>query len=180
MKKLIIVIVPILILVVVSLLLIMKEGLSITIKESEIQSAVYKKFPMEMTHLLILKVEYTNPIVEVMDNKDRIRIGFTLSPLVEVNGKRHSGSVVVNGGFRYDPTLGKVFLTGFEVEKLQLDGYKSVQLDKITGAISLTLEGVYSKHAVYTLKDDIKQKTAKMVVRKVTIRNKAVTIDLGL
>ena len=179
MKRILITIAIILVVAIIVVGIMLKNGVSITITESEIQSAVYKKFPMEITHFLILRMEYTNPVVELIDNKERVRLGLTLSPVLEVNGKRHTGTVVVNGGFRYEPGLGHVYLTGFQVETLQLDGYKSVQLDKISEAISNRLEDVYSKYPIYTLGDDVKEKTVKMLVRDVTIRNKAVTILLG-
>jgi len=157
----------------------LKNGVSIRISEAEIQSIVYSKFPIDKTHFLVLKIEYKDPLVELINNTEQVRMGITLSPYLEIKGKRYSGTAIVNGRFRYEPVTGKIFLTGFSVESLQLDDIFSIKLDKLSMSISEMLEDVYSQYPIYTLKDDIKQGSAKMLIRKVEIKNKIVTIHLG-
>ena len=165
----------------VSLLLWLKHGTIVTISEDELRSAIRQQFPMQKTHLLILQVTYSDPVIELLDNRERIRIGLTATPDVTLNGERYSGSAVVQGGFRYEPQTGEFFLTGFSVESIQLEGRKGISLERVSSALSDALEGVFRRYPVYTLRDeDFKQATAKMLVRRISISDKKIHIHLGL
>ncbi len=168
----------------ICLYVVLKEGVTISITEKQIQDGASKVFPLEKTHLSIVKIVYSDPVFEVLDNKQRIRIGLTATPELMINGKKFSGKAIVNGGFRYDPAQGAFFLTGFAVETLEIQtvhGVTGINLEKISEALSLACEKVYEKHPIYTLSDyDLKQKTAKMLVKEIHLRNKTVHISLGL
>lgn len=162
----------------------LKEGITISITEKQIQDGASKLFPIEKTHLSIVKVVYSDPVFEVLDNKKRIRIGLTATPELTLNGKKFSGRAIVNGGFRYDPAKGEFFLTGFTVETIEIQGIhgiKGINLEKVSDALSEACETVYAKHPIYTLSDhNLKQKTAKMLVKEISLWNKTVHITLGL
>ena len=160
---------------------ILRRGVTITIHESEIVTKVNEKFPLERTHLFILTVLYADPVVEFLDESNKVRLGLTATPQLKVNDKTYSGSATVRGGFRYVPEIGEVYLTDFVVENLNIGETKGVNLEMVSTALSAALENVYSKHPVYTLKDDtIKKSTAKMFVRSIDIKDKNVIIHLGL
>ena len=158
-----------------------RNGLKITLSEKEIQDSVNNNFPMEKTHLKFFKIMYSNPIIELLDDSNRVRIGLTATPRILINGKLNAGTAVANGGFKYEPTTGNVFLTGFKIEKLAINQNTNISLDLISMALSAELEDYYSKHPIYTLSDtEFKQKTAKMVVKELKIHNKKVVITLGM
>lgn len=158
-----------------------KQGVVIRISENEIQKAVAVKFPLEKTHIAILNVKYSDPLIELLEGKNRIRIGITATPQIKVVGKTNSGSAIVNGSFRYEAGTGKVFLTDFKVEKIVIDESKKLNLDLLSIALSYELDDVYSIYPIYTLSDnDFKQKTAKMVVKDVFVKNKFLEIHFGL
>lgn len=159
----------------------LKQGFVIRISEKEIQDAVAVRFPIEKTHIAILNVKYSDPLIELLEGKNRVRIGITATPQIMVGGKTHSGSAVVNGSFRYEAGTGKVFLTDFKVEKIVIDESKKLNLDLLSIALSYELDDIYSVYPIYTLSDtDFKQKTAKMVVKDITVENNNLEIHFGL
>ena len=159
----------------------LKEGITIVLTEEEIRAGVAKRFPIEKTHLLILKIVYSDPIIEILESKNRIRIGVTATPKIEINDKTYSGSALVNGGFKFNPSEGSFYLTGFTVETLKLNESKGLKLDKVSNALSDSLEEIFKKHPVYVLPDsDLKHKIIKMVVKDIKVINKSIIITLGL
>ena len=159
----------------------LKHGVTIVLTEDELRSGIERRFPLEKTHLLVIKIIYSNPTFEVLDNKNRIRIGLTATPEIEINEKTYSGSAIVNGGFKFVPEEGSFYLTGFTVEKIAINNNKGINLDRLSSSLSTSLDEIFKKHPVYVIPDtDLKHKIAKMVVKDIQILNKSIVINLGL
>jgi Protein of unknown function (DUF1439) len=157
----------------------MTKGMSITISEREIVERIQEKFPLEKTHLMVFQVRYSDPVLEFLDGENKLRIGLTATPELAINGKEYSGSAIVTGRFRYVPEDGDVFLGDLSVESLQIGNTRGLG-PKLSAALALVLEDIYSKRPLYRLKDhSLKEATAKMLVRKIEIKDKNVVIHQG-
>ena len=86
-----IIILFVIVVLIISGLLIFRKGLTITLSEKEIQDSVNNNFPMEKTHLKFFKIMYSNPIIELLDDSNRVRIGLTATPRILINGKLMAG-----------------------------------------------------------------------------------------
>ena len=158
----------------------MQKGVTLTISESELIQKIEEKFPLEKTHLMVLQVRYSDPVLEFLDGENRLRIGLTATPHILINGKEYSGSAVVTGRFRYVPKDGDVYLSDFSVESLKIGDTRGLG-PKLSSALALLLEDLYSKRPLYSLKNhSLKEATAKMLVKKVEIKDHNVVIHLGL
>ena len=151
--------------------------------ESDIQNTLEKSLPLTKTYLFIIQVTLKNPRVELENGSSRVNAGLDVVFNITVgqNLEPLGGSVDVSGGVRYVSEAGKFFLTGPNVEHLQIKGVSDLYTDKVNEALSKALSEYYLENPIYTLNAfDAKQAAARMVLKNVIVENQDLVITLGV
>ena len=155
----------------------------IKITELQIQEKMREALPLSKTYLFVFQVSLDSPRIELTNGSDRIRAGLDITMNVKLGNEDLplGGSVDASGGVKYVSNEGSFYLTDPEVENLSIQGVPQQYADRVTQVVELALAEYYSAHPVYRLKtDDIKQATAKLVLKDVTIQNQELVVTLGI
>lgn len=157
------------------------EGFVIVVTEPELQAKAAAAFPISKTYLLVFKITYSDPVVRLDAGSDRVAVGLTATPDIEVDGRRLSGTALVSGTIRYEPAQAAFFLDGIRVESLDIAGLPERYRDESLKLTTLALSEYYAKHPVHVLSDaDMKRRAARLLLRSVDVQSKALVITLGL
>jgi hypothetical protein len=156
------------------------EVYTLVITQPELQARADAMFPIRKTYLLVAEIEYAHPRIELDEQGRRVRAALDATTLFTVNQRRLSGSATASGGLRYVPAEGAFYLDRVVVERVVLGGVPDEYADRLTVAATTLLQEHYRTHPVYVLRDDLKQRLAKAVLRDVRVQSGALVIDLGL
>ncbi|MDQ7779157.1 MAG: DUF1439 domain-containing protein [Planctomycetota bacterium] len=185
MKKIVLVIVAVVVLAVAgaAAYFLLGGSVKIRITQAEIQAEMDKTFPISKEHLLVLKVEFSNPKVTLAKDANRITIGLdaTESLNLPIGGKSERGSAAVSGSVGYDSAKGEFYLDDARIEKLDLPRVAD-KYDKIAQEIgSVALRECLNRRTIYKLdQKDYRQSIAKMVLKGIAVENEALVITVGI
>jgi hypothetical protein len=155
------------------------EGFRLVITEAELKSAVAGQFPITKTHLAVIEVTYSDPVIILPDGSDRVVVGMTATPSIPLT-QRLAGIAQVSGALDYRRETGEFFLTGIRVEKLEISGLSERYATMVRGVTSVALKEYFDAHPVYALQSaDTKQSMAKLVLKSVTIRDRTLVVTMG-
>lgn len=155
----------------------------VTIPEKTIKEKLSEKLPLSKTYLFIFDVSLDNPRVNLESGKNRIGVGLDLLLNIRVNGneKPLGGSVDVSGTLKYISEEGAFYLNEPIIENLSIDGLSDKYKSKASTVIEKALTNFYSSRPIYTLKStDVKQATAKLVLKRLEVKNKTILVTLGI
>jgi hypothetical protein len=154
---------------------------TIVIPQEKIQQALNEKFPINKTHLLIFTVQYANPRVILEEGSDRLTAGVDAKALFKMNDVSFSGTAVISGLLEYSRETGEFMLKQATVEKLDIEGIPERYAKKVNDVSTLAVKEYLDRKPVYRLKQsDVKQSLAKLALKKVTVRDQALVVTMGI
>ena len=149
-----------------------------TFTREELQQKANKKFPFDQTALMV-KVTYSNPVVKLDDDSDRIGFGFDAAVKLGDN-KLVTGKVAGEWQVRYEPSEGTLYFDDPSITKFDINGLPSSTRELVARAAQPLLQG-YLKHVpVYKLKKgDLKQDLTQSMLRSVTVQKGKLIVVVG-
>lgn len=151
--------------------------------EADIGARLDEKLPFSDDYFYIFNVTLENPRVDLVNGSDRIAGG--MDAMLKVNLGAQTlpidGSFDLSGGVRYEESEGAFYLNNPVIEKIRLRGLPDRFANRANSALSLGLTEFYAERPIYQFsEDDMKQATAKMVLRDVSVKNQMLHVKLGL
>jgi hypothetical protein len=156
------------------------ERYVLVITQAELQARADARFPISKTYLLLFEIEYANPRISLEPRGNRIHAALDARTRFLVNGKAFSGGATASGGLRYEPAEGAFYLDHLVVDRVHLGGIPPEHLDRCTAVATALLQQHYRSHPVHVLRDDLKQRLAKAVLREVRVQAGTLVVELGL
>lgn len=155
----------------------------VTIPQETIVEKLNEKLPLTKTYLLFFDLTIENPRVDLGIGENRIGVGMDLLLNIRVKGgdKPLGGSVDVSGTIKYSPEEGAFYLAEPEIESLSIQGLPEKHKSKVSTIVKTGLTKFYSSRPIYKLKSsDVKQATAKLVLKNLEVQDESLRITLGL
>jgi hypothetical protein len=149
-----------------------------TFTREDLQQKASKKFPFGQS-ALIVKVTYSNPVVKLDDESDRIGIG--LDAVVKVgDNKLVTGKVAGEWQVRYEASEGALYFDDPTISKFDVNGLSSSTREIVARAAQPLLQGYLRRVPVYKLKKgDLKQELAQSMLKSVTVKNGKLVVVVG-
>jgi len=174
----------------------MKSGLTIKLSESQINTAMAKKFPLEKEYLL-LNVTLDQPQVSLNPELDRLEVNIsaqvkTPKPLAFAIGNKEIGIgketrnqafARIAGTIDYNPESGSFYLKDAEIVEVELNEPEAPGelQEKIRTAISFVAKQVMNRMPVYELDETQRgTKTARLLLEEIQIEDGKLLIHLKL
>lgn len=178
-----------------------------TITQSRIDGALQERFPVSKTYYMIFKVTYSNPKVRLLPETNRIEVGLDAEMEIKLPAKsvKLVSSAIATTGITYHDDTHQFFLSDPEITKLSFQGIPQSGVDAAGDLARTTAEKLDSlgitreriaratksatalaldhlqQYPVYTLTArDAKTAAAKMILKKVEVRDSEVHVTLGL
>ncbi|MEI6178363.1 MAG: DUF1439 domain-containing protein [Verrucomicrobiota bacterium] len=184
MKKKITLILLILVALCVGVFVYMKDRrCEVVITQQQIDASLAKRFPLSKKYLLVFDIIYSNPRVTLLEGSDRIQVGLDAMLNIRLNKKpkKLSGGCVITTGLRYNSDTQEFFLDKAQFDRLEIKGIPDEYLDLVTQIASKSAMEFIQSKPVYKLKaKDIKTTTAKLLLKKVEVKDQSVHVTLGL
>lgn len=155
----------------------------VTIPEQTIRAKLNEKLPLSKTYLFIFDVSLDNPRIDLDSENNRIAIGLDVLLNIRVNDNDEplGGSVDVSGTIKYISEDGAFYLNEPIIENLSIEGLSEKYKSKASTVVEKALTSFYSTRPIYTLKSsDVKQATAKMILKKLVVKEKSIVVTLGI
>lgn len=138
---------------------------------------------MEKTHLMILRLNYENPVVELLEERNRLRVGMDARLTIMVGREPlvFTGGATVTTSVRYEPETFSFYLSDVEMERLEIEGIPARYTEQ-AGRLALdTVQEYVQAIRVYRIEAaDMQTSLAQMVIKNIEVENQAVVITLGL
>lgn len=165
-----------------TLLLITQSALAFSytleISEKELQQRAEAMMPLERSQYFIT-VRLSNPKLELLPNNNRIGISSNISANIP-GGFKGKGHATITGSLRYDSQRGAFYLDKPVIEKLHIDKLPKQYLPQIKGIAQKALSKSLTSKPLYQLNDkDLRQKLAKSMLKKISIKNKILFVELS-
>lgn len=153
--------------------------LNINITEQQINERLAEHFPLKK-YFLVFELACTNPRIALSDDSDKV--GVSIDAKIGVNLMNNimplgDGTIQVTSGLRFNPDTGELFLSGCQVDKLDINNipaqYTS-QITELTKFANTTLTGLLSQYPIYTLESkdrDVSTILGKFRLQEMKIQN---------
>ncbi|MEO0576672.1 MAG: DUF1439 domain-containing protein [Pseudomonadota bacterium] len=151
--------------------------------ETELQEKLSAKLPVSRDYLFIFEVVLDNPRLRLVEGSDRVNAGMDVTLNIRIGNEPLplGGKIDISGGVRYASEIGQFFLTDPIIEDLSVQGVPSRYTDRVDEVMTKALARFYAERPIYTLKDtDVKAKAAKLLLKKVVVRNSVLFVTLGV
>lgn len=155
----------------------------VVITEEKINASLGQRFPVTKKYLGFFNVTYSNPKVILLENEERVQVGFDVTICIRADGKpKHLyGTALITSGIRYASETQEFFLENAEFSKLEITGVPDGLLTHVANFASKTAKEYIETHPVYRLQaNDAKTAAAKMLLKGFKIRDKAIYVSLGI
>src|SRR5579859_5524497 len=153
----------------------------IELDQFEIQKALETSFPVEKTYLHLIKVDLSEPVVNLPETSDRIGFSVKIGVGLPGFGKPLRGTAEVSSRIRYDAPRGAFFADDLKVERLTVERHPEGYLERTQGAVTWILRGVLDHKPVYTLRpQDAGHAFAKLVLKDVRVKKSKLRLTLGV
>ena len=158
---------------------------TVTLKftEPELRQKLEEKMPFSEDYLFIFNVTLENPRIDLIEGSDRVAGGLdaVLNIAIGDSDVPINGALDVSGAMRYAPEEGAFYLTDPRIETVQLRGVPDGFANRANNALSEALREFYRERPIYVLsEEDMRQRTAKMVLRDVIVKDETLHVTLGL
>lgn len=152
-----------------------KSPLVINLSQEKIQKVLDKKFPYKKSTILA-KVELTNPVVTIKNDKIFTNVSFNGSALNKVV----RGQVSVSGRVAYKQKKKAFYLKDFEIINVTVENVKESKKDKVVGVVKTITSGYFASFPVYKLKKkNYKQNIARMLLKDVKTEGNNLVVKLA-
>jgi len=159
------------------------KDFTVRISQRQVDEALAERFPMQRTHLMIFDLTYENPVAELLEGEDRVRVGMDARLTIGLGGERRtfSGGATVTTSVRYEPETFSFFLSDVEMERLAIDGIPSQYTDPAGRLALLAARESIEEIRVYQIQGvDAKTRAAKMILKNIQVKDQSIRITLGL
>ncbi len=159
------------------------NGVELYWSEADIREKMATRLPMTKTYYSTVDVTLDNPRVTLHAGQNRLHFGLDVQVniLGSVVGKVFSGGVDVSSEINYQPEDAAFYLINPKVESIDIPNIPTLQLALVQRALSLALTEFYKTRPLYTLKSsDTPQAALKMVLKRVSVEEKGVTVSIGV
>jgi hypothetical protein len=159
------------------------RSFEVRVTEPQLRAQLIERFPIERTVLLLLRWRLTDPSLEFLPQRQRVAIGIDARLNLKLEGGRSDlgGRIELETGIRYDAARGALFLVDPVITRLVIDGLPERHAQRATDSVRELLAEVFSQRPVYTLNPlDLKQGSARLLLRELRIEDDAVVVRLGL
>jgi hypothetical protein len=154
---------------------------TITVSQQQIEERLAQRFPLKKTYLQALEIVYENPRVKLTEGSDRIGIGVDARVDLPLTGADPKGAADVLTGLAYDAQKSAFVLHDPKLDALRIDGLDAKIADKAKEIANLLAVEQLPGIPVYTLQPtDTKRIVARATLRRVTVRDGKVVLELGL
>ena len=182
MKKIYIGAVFVLLLATGSLILLKARLGSIVINQAQLDGALQRAFPITTTNLIIFRVTYSHPSIQLVPQSNLLEIGLRadvgIRPLGE--SSQLAGKVVVRASPDYRSALGELYLSNLQVVHLGIDGVPEQYTRTVTSLVSTTARSYLESYPVYKVPDyNMVSAVAKRFVKRVDVRENGVCVTFG-
>jgi hypothetical protein len=153
----------------------------VSLTESQIKTAIDKKFPLVKKHLKVFEVTYSNPTVILETGSDKVKVSLDAVAHLLLEKAQLRGSAIATTRVAYDKSSGAFYLEDATIESLKIPGL-SEKWAKIAAELgTLGTREYLNRYPVYRLKQsDFKQNLAKCLLKDVKIMDKKLVLTLGL
>lgn len=159
------------------------QEIQIQLNQTQIDEMLAKHFPKKKKYLKIIKITYSEPKVELINNSKHVRIGLHVKAAAGIGGleKEYNGSISLLTQVGYDAENKQVFLHDAELEQLELPKVPENYLRLTEQAISLASQEFIKEIPVYTIPPkDWKHQMARFLVKSIDTENGTLRITLHL
>ncbi|HMN34453.1 MAG TPA: DUF1439 domain-containing protein [Chiayiivirga sp.] len=159
------------------------RSLEVRVTEPQLRAQLAERFPVERTVLLLLRWRLTDPSLAFLPQRQRVAVGIDVRLNLRLEGGRSDlgGRIELETGVRYDEARGALFLVDPVITRLVIDGLPERHAQRATDSVRELLAEVFSQRPVYTLNPlDLKQGSARLLLRELRIEGDAVVVRLGL
>lgn len=159
------------------------RSLEVRVTEPQLRAQLAERFPVERTVLLLLRWRLADPSLEFLPQRQRVAVGIDARLNLKLEGGRSDlgGRIELETGVRYDEARGALFLVDPVITRLVIDGLPERHAQRATDSVRELLAEIFSQKPVYTLdRTDLKQGSARLLLRELRIEDDAVVVRLGL
>ncbi|MGJ8642025.1 MAG: DUF1439 domain-containing protein [Luteolibacter sp.] len=155
----------------------------VVITQEQIDAKLVEKFPVSKKYLLIFEIIYSNPVVTLLEDEDRIEVGLdaTLNIRVDKELKELGGGCTITSGLRYDAETQEFFLDDAVFSRLEIQGVPESYLEAVTAFSAKAAKEYIEKCPIYRLKaTDAKTTAAKLLLKDFEVKDQAIYVTMGL
>jgi hypothetical protein len=151
----------------------------VELDQAQVQKALDAGFPVEKTYLGIVGVELTEPVMNLQEHSDRIRLAVNVGVGLPGITRRLRGKAELSGQIRYVAAQGSFYSDDLTVEGLTVGGLPDKYVEKTRGAVAWAMKGVLEGRPVYTLRaGDVRQSAAKLLLKEVRVTHGKLRLTL--
>ncbi|UCE59786.1 MAG: DUF1439 domain-containing protein [Phycisphaerales bacterium] len=155
----------------------------IQLTEQQIRENLDATFPMQKRHFLVIELTFSEPNVALIEGSDRISFGLKAEVNFRIAGeaKQLGGTAAVTAGLRYNPDDYSFYLDSPTLDELVVQGIPVEYVERINMLASELAQDRINRTPVYTLeRTDLKQLTASLILKELTVKDGKLVITLGI
>ncbi len=168
---------------VVAILLLRGRTYVVELTEAQIQEKLDDRFPVRKQYLSVFALTLSEPKVSLQEGSDRISLGLKATLNIQLGGQQKplGGDAVASAGLRYDPTDYSFYLDDPNLKSLTVQGIPFQYTELVDKVAAELAQERLDRTPIYTLrKNDLKQTTARLVLRGFVVQDGRLIITLGL
>lgn len=161
--------------------------IKINVTDKQINEKLAENFPLKK-YFLVFELACDNPQISLTDGSDKVSI--SIDAKVGVNLMNNimplgDGTIQVTSGLKFNPDTGELFLSGCQVDKLDIKNIPSQYTDQVTELTKFantTLSGLLSQHPIYVLESkdrDVDTIIGKFKLQDMQIKSGKLVLTMG-
>ncbi len=155
----------------------------VRLRQKEIDAILTRQFPIEKTHLKVVRITYSDPQATLVPQSNQVRVGVNATVRVGIPPfeKEYRTGITLLCGLAYDGKQKKLCLTNAICERFDLPVIPETYREITKQALNLTSIACFEKIPVYELKPRNKtQQLAVMVLHDLQVKDDSLTFTLKL
>jgi hypothetical protein len=157
--------------------------LHVRLRQRDIDAILIRQFPIEKTHLKVVRITYSDPSVTFVPQSNQLRIGIKAKIRAGIKPfeKEYQTGISLLCGLSYNSKKKKLFLTNALCEEFDLPLIPENYREITKQALNLTSITCFEEIPVYELKPRNKyHQVASMVLRDLEVKDDSLTFTLKL
>ncbi len=153
--------------------------ININVTDQQINDRLAEHFPFKK-YFLIFELACDNPRVTLSDGSERVSI--IIDAKLGINVMKNTmplgdGKIQVTSGLKFNPDTGEIFLSGCQVDRLDINNIPSEytqQIAELTKFANTTLSSLLSQYPIYTIESkdrDVDTIIGKFRLQEMKIQN---------
>lgn len=147
--------------------------------QADLQNRVGPQFPIQRS-VLGIAVNFTDPLVFLSENENRIGVELTIS-VTASNTLKGKGRGMTDGTLVYKPATGQFVLTEPRLRNLKVENIPQEQQARVRETIDWVARNALSEIVVHQLTDkDFHEKMAKQMLKSIAVKNGKLVVELEM